>query len=160
MVLPVHGDIFQRKALSLLVEDCGYRSLLPSYGFEGGHEALPGIRFLGNPLQIGAGIGLAPSGAQERAVMARQGVACILLDLDTLGRRVRAAITVRGCIRADLHTLALDAMRDDCEAEILDMFTQGMLAVTALRKHVHQWAEREFQDRFGLSPLVLVSIFS
>ncbi len=158
LVLPVHGDLFQRRALAGLAEECGLATVLP--GHDDRMDLFPGLVFMGNSLQSGLGGRGILCGAQERAVMARAGVASIVLGMDTVRRTVRVAVSVRGCIRADLHAAELARFGEACEAEVLDAFGTGILALTAIRKLVQEWAEREFAARFGVRPLILVTILA
>ena len=158
ILVPVHGDAFQRRALAGLGTECGIKTVLPGNGDQVRWDEVPGLVFLGNSLQSGKHRRLPEVGAYERSLMARHGVACFVLRLNPPSGFAHVSLTMRGCLRADQHQKDLESLRDACEVEILDGYQSGTLGMSAIRRKIQAWAELELEERFGLRPLVIVSL--
>jgi ribonuclease J len=192
MVIPVHGQQYQRRLLAELAEGDGRLGiearLLNDEEFisleEGNiyfHSSPPAVMSADCARQA---VGEFLSCAEERQSLARFGIAFVILVCSSgegfphgshghgehcAGRRactrtrtagrarsVRVWVSVRGFFRNDAHTGFLDESCQILEAEVLDLWSQGVFAHTRIRQALQEKMRKRFLDHFSLAPLVSV----
>ena len=156
LVIPVHGQRYQRRRLAELAAERGIESRIPddeeSISLDEGkvtfHRDPPSGPCRAKDEFL--------SGAQERRNLARFGIAFIVLICDRERRSVRARISVRGFFRNDANT---DFIEESCrilEAEVLELWSQGIFAHTRIRRMLQEKMAARFLEGFALAPLVSV----
>jgi len=154
LVLPVHGQYYQRRCLADLARDMGYGSKILEdqdyLSLDGGaasfHHAAEQGRSA-EPFLAGAG---------ERRQLARFGIAFIVLICSSEARQVRAHITVRGFFRNESNADFLAESSQSLEAEVLELWSRGIFSRTRIRQGIQREMQKRFTEHFGLCPLLSV----
>ncbi|MDR2734151.1 MAG: hypothetical protein LBC99_05825, partial [Spirochaetota bacterium] len=158
LVLPVHGQDYQRRLLADLAAEQGIPSrILADQECLDLENGVISVQAISAPEK--ADRTALKSATRERAGLARAGIAFIALMCDPDARRVHARISLRGFFKNDLQEQFIQETCASLEADVLELWTEGIFGHTAIRKRIHEQAHTRFVHTFADCPMLSVLYF-